>query len=191
MFGVWCQWCPAHIVPVVPGNYSDGGAQYIWGQYNHRQFQCRVSAGREMDANLILCSSVYVASLASSSALTSLSLYNWHLVQGGNFPEDDTASIISSYCRSIIVININIICVCVNNNNITHISTSPNNDNDHHSESPSVSSLYYPAGRRADASTSVPTTPTPRWKKNWKAFSNEKIKDRTDEQNTFDQVFLI
>jgi hypothetical protein len=46
--------------------------------------------------------------------------------QGGNFPEDDTASIISSYC----------------------------------SESPSVSSLYY--GRRTDASTSVPTTPTPR-----------------------------
>ena len=192
MFGVWCQWCPAHIVPV-PSIYRDGGAQYIWWQYNHRQFQCRVSAGREMDANLILCSSVYVASLASSSALTSLSLYNWNLVQGGNFPEDDTASIISSYCRSIIVININIICVCVNNNNITHISTSPNNDNDHHSESPSVSSLYYPAGRRADASTSVPTTPTPRWKKNKQTEkpSNEKIKDRTDEQNTFDQVFLI
>ena len=33
MFGVWCQWCPAHIVPVVPGNYSDGGAQYIWWQW--------------------------------------------------------------------------------------------------------------------------------------------------------------
>ena len=32
-------------------------------------------------------------------------LHNWDFVQGGNFPEDDTASIISSYCRSSIIIN--------------------------------------------------------------------------------------
>ena len=47
-------------------------------------------------------------------------------------------------------------------------------ENDVNSESPSVSSLYY--GRRTDTSTSVPTTPTPRYKKQRNNLTNNQTR---------------